>query len=320
MSRQLIVAVHPLTAEHRARIRAAAQARGLTALFFDREEDALPAAEQAEILFTPSPALARSAQRLRWLCTPFAGIDAFTDPTIFAGRNVILSNSSGAYGVAMAEHIVMVTLMLLRRQGEYARITADKGWRRDLAIRSIFGSRITIVGTGDVGAAAARRLRAFSPARLVGVNRRGGNPEGLFDAVLTGDQIEKALPETDLLILCLPGTRDTRQLLTEARLSLLPEGAALVNVGRGSAVDQDALERELLSGRLCAALDVFQREPLPPDSPLWDCPRLLITPHVAGNMLLPHTVDRVVDLFLEDLDNYCAGRPLLRQVDPARGY
>ena len=129
-----------------------------------------------------------------------------------------------------------------------------------------------------------------------------------------------ALAEADALILSLPGTPETFHLLGEAQLALLPDGAAVINVGRGSVIDQPALERELRSGRLCAALDVFEEEPLPQDHSLWTCPNLLITPHVAGNMTLPWTVNRIVELFLEDLENYCNGKPLRRRIDPQRGY
>ena len=104
------------------------------------------------------------------------------------------------------------------------------------------------------------------------------------------------------------------------RLALLPDHAVIVNVGRGSVIDQEALERELRKGRLYAGLDVFETEPVPADSSLWSCLRLIITPHVAGDPTLPHTVDRIVDLVLEDFDNYCAGRPLIRIADRGMGY
>ena len=105
-----------------------------------------------------------------------------------------------------------------------------------------------------------------------------------------------------------------------ARLARLPEGALIVNVGRGTVIDQEALEAELRAGRLCAALDVFEAEPVPADNSIWDCPNLLITPHTAGNMTLPYTKDRIVDLFVEDLQHYLAGQPLVRQVDLRKGY
>ena len=109
--------------------------------------------------------------------------------------------------------------------------------------------------------------------------------------------------------------------MDRARLSLLPENAYVVNVGRGSTIDQTALMNLLKDGRLAgAALDVFDTEPPAPEDPLWACPRLLITPHVAGNMMLDYTVDRVVGMFLKDFEHYCAGKPLARQVDLGRGY
>ena len=320
MSRNLIVTIAQLTEQHRAHIRSAAGAQGFTVTFFEEDAEAIPVLPDAEILFSQSGRLARLAPRLRWQCTPSAGINQFTAPDTFVSAETLLTNSSGAYGVTIAEHIVMVTLDLMRRQQEYAQIVARREWRRDLAVRSIRDCRVTLLGTGDIGQETAIRLRAFTPARLIGVNRSGANPRGLFDAVFAQEQLPTLLPETDLVILSLPGTADTDRMIDEERLSLLPDGAFLVNVGRGNAVDQRALERELRAGRLFAALDVFEKEPLPREHPLWDCPNLLITPHVAGNMTLPYTQDRIVELFLEDFENYCAGRPLKRQVDLNRGY
>ena len=320
MSRKLVVAIAALAREHRAQIAAAAQKNGFEALFFDSDDQALPHLADAEIVFGQSAALAQNSPRMRWLCTPFAGVDHLTEPNAFASPDAVLTNSSGAYGVTIAEHIVMVTLELLRRQQEYTQIICRRDWVRNLPIRAIRGSRVTLLGTGDIGQETALRLRAFGPACLVGVNRGGRNPQSLFDRVLTQAQLEAVLPDTDLLILSLPGTPETRGMLTRKRLALLPDGAVLVNVGRGSILDQDALEKELRAGRLYAALDVFETEPLPRDSALWDCPNLLLTPHVAGNTTLPYTVERIAALFLEDFEDYCVGRPLKRQVDRTKGY
>ena len=164
------------------------------------------------------------------------------------------------------------------------------------------------------------RLRPFGPASLTGVNRGGRNPGELFDRIFRQNELDAVLPECDILICSLPATRESAGMLDSRRLSLLPDKALTVNVGRGSLIDQAALEKELRAGRLYAALDVFDREPLPADSSLWACPNLLLTPHVAGNMTLPYTRDRIVSLFLEDFDNYCAGRPLLRRVNMDLGY
>ncbi len=321
MERKLIAVVAAFTPEQRARIAAAAEGHGFTARFFENADQAGPELHDAEILLTNMADLAKQAPKLRWFCSSNAGVDPFLKPDAFASPDAVLTNSSGAYGVTIAEHILMVCLEILRRQADYNAIVARRVWKRDLPIRSIKGSRITLLGTGDIGREAAVRLRAFGPASLTGVNRRGANPGGLFDRVVTIDRLDDVLPETDLLIMSLPGTPETAGLLSAARIALLPETAYVVNVGRGTAIDQKALEAALREGRLAgAALDVFEREPLPADDTLWECPNLLLTPHVAGNTTLPYTVERIVEMFLEDFDNYCAGRPLSHLVDRKRGY
>ena len=321
MKRTIVTVLPALNEEHRAQIAAAAEKRGFEALFFDTVDQALPALWEAEIAFGQSADLAKSSPRLRWLCTPSAGVNQFLSSDAFAEPNAMLSNSSGAYGVTIAEHIVMVTLELMRRQTEYNEIVSQRAWRRDLPIRSIHGSRIALLGTGDIGREAAVRLRAFSPHSLIGMNRSGRNPGNLFDRVITENELDSVLPDTDLLILSLPDTKDTRGILNAHRLALLPRDAFLVNVGRGSAIDQQALEALLRDGHLSgAALDVFEQEPVPVDSTLWTCPRLLITPHVAGNMTLDYTVEIIIAQFLEDFERYCSGLPPIHLVDRSIGY
>ena len=319
MSRLMIVTVFPMKEEHRKVIEHAAETKGFTVRFFEKHKDALPFMPQAEILFSQSAKLAAQAPNLRWQCTPSAGVDHF-QPDCFPNPETVLTNSSGAYGVTISEHIIMLILEMLRRQPEYNEMVRRREWRRDLPVASILGSRITLLGTGDIGCETAARLRAFRPASLTGVNRGGGNPGNLFDRIVRPEALEEVLPETDVLIISLPGTPETARMMDAGRLALLPDGALVINVGRGSIIDQKALEAELRSGRLQAALDVFEQEPLPADDSLWDCPNLLIAPHVAGNMTLPYTQKRIVELFLEDFENYCAGRPLARQVDLKKGY
>ena len=321
MNRSMIVVLPALRSEHRARILAAAEARDFQVSFFTQAQDALPKLQDAEVVLGVSDFLSRNAPKLKWLCTPFAGVDTFLAPDAFAAPEAMLSNSSGAYGVTIAEHIVMVTLELMRRQMEYNEIVRSKQWRRDLLIRSIHGSRVTLLGTGDIGREAAVRLRAFSPKCLIGMNRSGRNPNSLFDRSITEEQLDTVLPETDLLILCLPDTAQTQGILSAKRLALLPKDAFLVNVGRGSAIDQKALGALLRQGHLSgAALDVFEQEPIPEGSTLWDCPRLLITPHVAGNMTLDYTVEKIISQFLEDFERYCNGQTPVRLVDRRIGY
>lgn len=319
--RKIVVWIPGFPEEQLQQIDAEASRDGFRAVFPESREAAGREAADAEILFTQSSDLCLEAPEARWICTPSAGVDHFLKNGIPARPETQLTNSSGAYGVTIAEHTVMVTLEMMRRKSEYNEIVRKREWKRDLHIDSIYGSRITLLGTGDIGRECAQRLRGFSPAGLTGVNRRGQNPENLFDRIVTVDRLAEVLPETDLLICSLPATAETDGLLDAGKLALLPRGARIVNVGRGSALDQKALERMLREGRLAgAALDVFTGEPVPAGDSLWDCPGLLITPHIAGNMTLDYTVRRIVSQFLEDLDNYVAGRKLRYLVNRERAY
>ncbi len=320
MNRSLIVVIPGLPENHTARIRTAAEAYGFDCRFFQSPGESLPYLENAEIILGSDPTLTRNAPNLRWCCSYFAGVDSFMARDAFANPSALLTNSSGAYGVTIAEHVLMVLLEILRRQPEYRAHTEKREWVRGLPVRAIYGSRITLLGTGDIGRETLLRLRGFAPKQIVGVNRGGKNPHDLFDRVFQRDRLDDILPETDILIISLPGTPDTYHMIAERQLKLLPDDAILINVGRGSVMDQAALEAELRAGNLYAGLDVFETEPIPRQSTLWDAPRLIITPHVAGETTLPHTMERIVDLFLEDLANYCSGRPLARLVDRTVGY
>ena len=319
--RRLVTVLLPmLPGVCRDRVREDAEAAGFVCAFCESEAEARALLPETEIYFGPGIPLDGGADRLRWIALPSAGIEPFHRSGALP-EGVALTNAAGAYGVTIAEHIVMVTLEMMRRRADYLDIVARREWRRDLPIRAIHGTRVVIVGTGDIGREAARRLRAFAPAEITGVSRSGVCSEPLFDRMLPVSRIEEALPGAELLILCIPGTPETRDLLDARRLALLPEGAFLVNVGRGNCLDEDAVRAALREGRLAgAALDVFRQEPLPADSPLWETPGLMVTPHISGNMTLDWTLERVVGIFTDNLKRYAAGKPLTHRVEPARGY
>ena len=320
MARKIAVMVPNLTETHRRKILESAEKNGCEVRFLAKRHEDPAYVNESEIIFGHRPQIAKTAAGLKWLCTPFAGVDQFLAEDSFANPDVVLTNSSGAYGVTISEHIIMLLLAILRRDPEYQGIVQRKEWKRDLPIRSIHGSRITLLGTGDIGAETAKRLKAFQPRSITGVNRSGKTSGSLFDRIVTKENLDAVLPETDILIISLPGTPESYHMLGKDQLGLLPDGAVLINVGRGSVIDQRALTEELESGRLFAGLDVFEQEPIPQDDLLWTQRNLVLTPHTAGNMTLPHTMDRVVEMFLEDLDNYCAGKPLSHIVNRDRGY
>ena len=269
----------------------------------------------------PKPGELKDFVNLKWFCGSFAGVDAYLDDSLYPSPEVMLSNSSGAYGVTIAEHMVMVTLMLLRHAPAYCTDQAAGRWGRVLPMRSIMGSTITIVGTGDIGTEFARRAKAMGAAAVRGVRRTKKAADPAFDEIHTNDELDALLPDTDILALALPATGETKGFLSAARLALLPKTAYVVNVGRGSAIDQPALMEALNEGRLAgAALDVMTPEPLPADHPLWDTRNLIITPHCSGNMSLGITCDKDVSMFCEDLAHYAKGEPLTHLVNRKLGY
>ncbi|MBQ6527464.1 MAG: D-2-hydroxyacid dehydrogenase [Clostridia bacterium] len=318
--KNVTICMRALTDAHKEKITRTVEAAGYAVQFFDEPASAQEAAKTSEIIMADGDALLPYAEQLRWFCASFAGVDHLLKSP-YLRDEVLLSNSSGAYGVTIAEHIVMVTLMLLRRQMEYTEITSRHSWERNLPVRSIRGSRIVIVGTGNIGHETAVRMRAFLPAEIVGVNRSGKAEDPAFDRVVPVGRIDEVLSDADILILCIPGTKESRHLLNAARLESLNSRAMLVNVGRGQAIDQEALVRLLREKKLAgAALDVFETEPVPPEDPVWTCPGLLVTPHCSGNTSLGYTVDLIADLFCEDFERYVQGLPLEREVDRTLGY
>lgn len=320
MSRIICVVNEFITDAHRRQIDAAAEKHGFSVRYYQTKADASGHLADCEVLFGHWRSLLKEAPMLKWYCCSYAGVDPYQPPFRFP-EGVLLTNSSGAYGVTISEHIMMVTLMLQRRMLDYAQIVRGRGWTNDLPVRSIQGSRLTLLGTGDIGTTFAQRAKALCPASVTGVNRSGRVPDPVYDRVVPMAELDRVLPETDILVMSLPSTPETVGVLSRERLALLPESAILVNVGRGSAIDQDALMDALNAGRLAgAALDVMTPEPLPADHPLWTTKNLLITPHVAGNMTLGYTCNKTVSMFCDDLENYAEGRPLKHLVDLKRGY
>jgi len=323
MSRDICVYLEFLTPAHKAQIEKAAQETGFSVHFFDLDqfEEARACLQHCEVLYAHDMALLKAAPpSLQWYCCSFAGVDIYCkDPSVFANPQCLLTNSSG-YGVTIAEHVVMVTLMLLRRMPEYEEVVRQHGWSRQLPIRSIRDNAFTILGTGNIGTNVAQRLRGMGAAKITGLSR-SGRPSADFDRVLPISRLDEVLPETKILVMALPSTPETENILSWERIALLPPEAYVINVGRGTALDQDALTEALNSRRLAgAALDVMVPEPLPPDHPLWNARNLILTPHVSGNMTLGYTCDVNVDMFCRDLANYAAGRPLVNLVDRALGY
>jgi phosphoglycerate dehydrogenase-like enzyme len=212
----------------------------------------------------------------------------------------------------------MALLYFYRDVPRLQRMQAARHWQR-YTNAELAGRRALVVGMGAVGRAIARRLAALD-VEVWGVRRsaHGTEPEGVA-RMLPFEDLARALPETDALVLACPLTEQTNRLIGAAELEALPPHAVLVNVARGEVVDEHALIEALASGRLGgAALDVVEQEPLPAESPLWDLPNVLISPHSASTVEREN--ERIVELFVENLRRWLDRRPLLNQFDRSRGY
>ena len=324
MSRDICIFQDFLTDDYRAQIQRAAREAGFVPHFFTESqfEEARACLQHCEVLYAQSPALLRTAPKtLKWYCASSAGVDVYCqNDGIFANPDCLLSNSN-SYGVTIAEHVVMVTLMLLRRMPEYAAPLMQHQWPAPMPIRSIRDSEITILGAGNIGSNVAQRMRGMGAGKIIGISRSGRAREDVYDEMHPISALDDLLPKVQILVMALPGTAETAGILSRERIALLPRDAIVVNVGRGTAIDQPALVEALNAGRIAgAALDVMMPEPLPADDPLWSAKNVVLTPHISGNLTLGHTCQANVDMFCEDLANYAAGRKLAHLVDRTRGY
>ena len=323
MKRKIVVMNPNFQRNHKERLKEGAERLGYDIHFYARSQDAAEDARDAEILLGHRDTFLRCGKEARWICATSAGVNTFVKEGVIQREDCILTNSSGAFGLTIAEHLIMVTLMLIRKMDYYEEAMRERRWPSYVPIRSISGSRITIAGTGDLGSSFARRLKGFGPRSITGINRTGMTGESAFDRIISQEDpdLETLLTHTDILALCLPSTPATVGFLSEERISLLHPGAYVLNVGRGDAIDQAALVRALNEERIAgAALDVMAIEPIPADDPLWTARNCLLTPHCSGNMSLEYTVEKIVDMFLEDLENYSLNRPMKHVVDRRQGY
>ncbi|MCR5302955.1 MAG: D-2-hydroxyacid dehydrogenase [Lachnospiraceae bacterium] len=321
--KRVAVDLKVLDENDRKTLREGAEKLGYEVIFADG--DGFEGFEEAEVIYGGPAVLSSgtSLNRLKWFHAMSAGVNNFLEPGVLP-EGCLLSGSSGAFGVAVSEHGMMLTLDLVRNMKRYQERVRDRIWSHDLSYNSVCGSRVTLLGTGDIGNNYAKRIKGFDPEIIVGVNRSGKlkeNNKDLYDMVVSCDRVESVLPDTDILFMSLPGTEETDRFMDAKRLSLLPENAFIVNVGRGNSIDQKALCDALNNGKIQGAgLDVFEVEPIPQDDPIWETKNLIITTHSAGWLDLDYTRHRNVGLFLENLEAYTEGKDLPSGVDRAVGY
>lgn len=274
----------------------------------------------AQVILGNVPAtMLHGSPALEWLQTNSAGVEAYIRPGVLAG-DTLLTNATGAYGLAIAEHMLGMLLELFKKLELYRDAQKSGAWQSQGAVKAVYGSTVLVLGMGDIGGEFAARCKALG-AKVIGVRRSPRPCPEYADEVHLLEDLDSLLPQADVVAVTLPGTDATRGLMSRERLAKMKEGAVLLNVGRGFIVDTealcDALERGHLSG---AGVDVTDPEPLPPTHRLWNIPTAVVTPHISGFYHLRETHERIVGIFLENLRHFQAGEPLRNLVDFATGY
>ena len=251
--------------------------------------------------------------RLEWLQTFSAGVDAYIRPGVLP-RGTMVTNATGAYGRSVSEHMFAMMWSLMKNLNQYAVTQHDHRWHDQGTVLSPEGGIALVIGAGDIGSHFAQLAQAVG-LRTFGVRRHPDVPAKGVEKMYGFDRLDALLPLADVVALAVPRSPQTHHLLDADRLARLKPTAIVLNVGRGDAIDPEALAAALAEGRLRGAgLDVTEPEPLPADSPLWDEPRCLITPHVAGGNHLKETSEQIIRIALTNVSRYAKQQELLNLV------
>ncbi len=263
------------------------------------------------------------AKRLKWVHSTASGVRQLMYPEL-RDSGIVVTNTRGIFSVPMAEHTIGMMLALARNLPDSVRLQDKQEWGqqeiwdRPQRLTELSGQLLLIVGFGSIGQELAKRAKAFG-MRVWGVTRSGQGDGALVDKIVSSSQLAEVLPEADYVVIAVPETVATKQLIGAGEIAQMKAGARLINVSRGSSLDEAALIRALGAGTLGgAALDVAATEPLPAESPLWKAPNLLITPHTSAvsDRLWP----RQTELLLRLLERWFSDQELFNQVDFAKGY
>jgi phosphoglycerate dehydrogenase-like enzyme len=280
-----------------------------------RKLDAILA--ETEVIYGfPGPArLLSRAPRLKWIQCPLAGVDMFLTPE-FIAHPVILTNGRGV-GIRVAETALMLTLMLAKMIPVFDRYRKEKRWKKEIP-DLLEGQTMGIMGLGVIGSEIAHLAKAFHMKVIATEIRRQRNSD-IVDKYLPASRLPELLAKSDYVVSALPLTRNTFHTIGETQLKMMKPSAYLINISRGAIVDENALIRALRNKWIAGAgLDVFETEPLPPSSPLWDMENVVMTPHIAGQR---KDYDlQITRLFCKNLRRFLSGQKLINRIDKEAGF
>tara|TARA_B100000787_G_scaffold6752_1_gene5039 strand:+ start:2852 stop:3874 length:1023 start_codon:yes stop_codon:yes gene_type:complete len=275
--------------------------------------------KEADILLGwnfPTNGLTDISPNLKWIHIISAGVNHLS-PFSWMKDDLILTNSSGVHAKKAGEFGLMSILML---QNHMTRIITNQKNKKFVSLlgRPIDGKKVVVVGTGSLGGSMAKHISLLG-AEVIGVNRRGGDVKGC-SRVITFDKIDEVLPDADFLYLAVPETSDTKGLINKERLNKLKSSCGIVNIGRQSVMDYEALRLKLENNEIAGAiLDVFSKEPIDKNSMLWDTPNLVVTPHISSDSE-GNYIEMVLSIFFDNLKLFIEEKELNNKVDRKLGY
>jgi len=313
----ILVAV-PVDEGHKKRLSEAC--KGNPIVYIDKENVMKELVENADVIFgNVDPKLLMYAKKLKLLQLLTAGTDGYVSAL---PEGATLCNTTGAFSLAISEHLLAMLLMLLKHLHQY-RDNQNKALWRDMGnVRSVEDLTVLVLGMGDIGGAFAKKVKALG-AYVIGVRRKNAERPPYCDEVyanLSDEELDKLIRRADVIALALPNTGETRGIMDKSRISIMKKGAILLNVGRGNAVDTEALADAVERYDILCGLDVTDPEPLPETHRLWRMENALITPHVSGFFHLKQTHDNMVRIAAENIEGLLSGTELTNVVDLSTGY
>ncbi|MGQ9610253.1 MAG: D-2-hydroxyacid dehydrogenase [bacterium] len=258
-----------------------------------------------------------AGKNLKWVQVFGAGVETQFFPEL-VNSDVILTNTSGAYNYTMADQAFALILAISRGIAMFERNRKQRIWGRTTMLRQLAGQTLGVIGLGNIGGEIAKRGKAFG-MKVIAVDIRDIECPSYVDQLCKIDNLDDVLSQSDYLVLVVPLTNLTRGMIGREELRKMKPTAYLINIGRGPLVDEKALIESLKTGIIAGAgLDVFEKEPLPPDSELWDMENVVMSPHVGG--LSPETRALSFEIFLENFKRFISNKPLRNVVDKQRQF
>ena len=272
-----------------------------------------------EVVFGLRPATwFNEMPNLKWAQQTGAGANWLLDAPEVVDSDMILTNASGVHAIPIAEHILALMFTLSRMIHMNVRSQVNRKWERRGRVRELDGAAMGLIGVGSIGEKTAEKAKGLN-MQVMGVRRNAGRKSPFVDHMYGPENLHEMLPRADWVVITAAQTSETMGMIGEVEFKIMKETAHIINIARGSIIREAFLIKALQEGSIAGAgLDVFEEEPLPEDSPLWDMKNVVITPHYAG--ATPRYMDRLIGIFTENLERYQSGDRLLNVVDKKIGY